>query len=140
MELIKQIKHAKQLNVSQLCTYYEQIQPYCLDLHEFMQSIYCDLMMYFSTYLRNVACYVHTMIHDKSKIWECEQHINTIRNHLELTMLDPIQHKLKNFIRYKSLDYIKMVTLYFMLNIPMSIHLYTEKIDRLHKLIDKQKR
>ncbi len=140
MELVKQIKHAKQLNVSQLSRYNEQIQPYCMDLHEFMQTIYSDLITYFSTYLKNIAFHVHTMIHDRSKLWECEQNINTIRNDLELTMLEPIQHKLKNFVRYKNLEYIKMVSLYFMLNIPMIIHLYTEKIDKLHILIDKQKR
>jgi hypothetical protein len=54
-------------------------------------------------------------------------------------MLNPIQNKLRDFIRNKSLEFIKIVIFYFMLNIPMIIHLYNEKIDKLFKIIEHQK-
>jgi hypothetical protein len=140
MELVKQIKQSKKLNFNQLFEYNHMVQPYEPQLREFIQIIYHDLTMYYSTYLRNIACYVHTMIHDVSRMLECENKINMIRQNLEVTMLQPIHNKLKDFIRFKNLEFIKIVTLYFMLNIPMIIHLYSEKIDKLHCLMNKQKR
>ncbi len=140
MELVKQIKHAKNLNVHQLSQYNDMVQPYEKDLHDFMQTIYGDLIQYFSTYLKCIAKPVYVMIQDPSKICECEHEINIIHQHLEITILQPIQNKIKMFIRHQNLEFIKMVTLYFMLNIPMIIHLYSNKLDQLYHLIDKQKR
>jgi hypothetical protein len=140
MELVKHIQYAKQLNFSQLCKFKDMIQSYEHELHDVMQIIYQDLMIYFSTYLRQIAIHVHTYLQDPSKQKECEDNIHQIKHHLEVTMLEPIQDKLKHFIHYQSLEYIKMVTLYFMLHIPMIVHLYSEKIEHLYRLMDRQKR
>ncbi len=139
MELVNQIKRAKKLNVSQLRQYNDMIHPHESILRDFMQTIYSDLIHYFSIYLKSIATPVYSMIQGDTKKWECENEINNIRHHLELTILNPIQDKLKTFIRYKNLEFIKMVTLYFMLNIPMIIHLYSDKLDQIYHLIDKHR-
>lgn len=139
MELVKQIKHAKKLNVKQLCQYNEMIQPYSIHLDDFMKSIYNDLIHYFSSYLTSISSHVYILIQDQSRAWECENKIIKIRHDLELTILEPIQHKFKLFIRNKNLEFIKIVTLYFMLNIPMIIHLYSDKVEQIYRLIDKHK-
>jgi hypothetical protein len=139
MELVKQINHAKNLSFSQLCKYNDIVKPYHLQLHDFIQTIYDDLVVYFSTYLRNIATSVNNIIQDSSNLYLYENQIYTIRHDLKLSMLNPIQNKLRDFIRNKSLEFIKIVIFYFMLNIPMIIHLYNEKIDKLFKIIEHQK-
>ncbi len=139
MELVNQINQAKNLTFSQLCKYNDMVKPYQLQLHDFIQTIYDDLIVYFSIYLRNIATSVHKLIQDRSNINVYENQINIIRHDLELSMLNPIQNKLRDFIRDKSLEFIKIVIYYFMLNIPMIIHLYNEKIDKLFKIIEHQK-
>lgn len=139
MELVKQINTAKNLSFSQLTKYNVMVNPYQAELRDFMQTIYDELKLYFDTYLRNIANHVHNMIHDKSNLFSYENKINMIRHDLEVSMLEPIHHKLKIFIRNKSIEFIKIVIYYFMLNIPMIIYSYNEKINKLHNLIDQHK-
>lgn len=136
MNLINTITLAKKLSFKQLIEYEEIVHPYHHELYEFIQEIYIDLTEYFKIYLKRIAKHIHMLINDHST--SHKKDIEQIKEHLDKTLLNQIHCKINNYIRHKKISFIKIVYIYFMLNIPMNIHLYNDKLIKLYHMIEKQ--
>ncbi len=136
MDLIHTINVAKKLTFQQLIEYDDLIQSHPIQLDDFIREIYSDLIIYYKLYLKHMAVHITSLLQDKQEIHK--QRIELLRQQIDTSVLSKINDKMNTYIRHQPVSFIKIICVYFMVNIPMNIHLYNEKLNKLYRIVEKQ--